>query len=113
MLENQTPIGLRLKELREAAGLTQPQLAERTGLSRAGVAHIEQGLRRPTWDTITKLAAALGVTPDAFSKPPSADVQPRGRGRPPKGQADIPTAAPQRRTGRKMPGRTKRPGKGE
>jgi transcriptional regulator with XRE-family HTH domain len=104
--------GLRLKELREKAGLTQPQLADKAGLSKGGIANIEQGIREPAWRTIQALATALGVSLEAFQEPPSADAKPRSRGRPPKGQADIPTAAPQRRTGRKMPTRRK-PAAGE
>jgi transcriptional regulator with XRE-family HTH domain len=98
--------GLRLKELRERAGLTQPELAEKSGVARASVANLEQGRYEPSWPTVQALAEALNVTPDAFQEPPAATTQPRGRGRPPK--QDIPTAAPQRRTGRKMAGKPKR-----
>ena len=48
----------RLKELREAAGLTQAQLAERAGLHRMGVAKLEQGQREPAWPTLQALASA-------------------------------------------------------
>ena len=75
--------GPRLKQLREAAGLTQPELAERAGLSKAGVANLEQGRRTPGWDTVLVLAHALGATPNDFAQQPT----PRGAatpGRPPK-----------------------------
>jgi transcriptional regulator with XRE-family HTH domain len=52
----------RLKRLREAAGLSQPELAERAGMNRFGVAKLEQGVREPSWATVQALAAALGVT---------------------------------------------------
>jgi transcriptional regulator with XRE-family HTH domain len=52
----------RLKHLREAAGLSQPELAERAGMNRFGVAKLEQGVREPSWATVQALAAALGVT---------------------------------------------------
>jgi transcriptional regulator with XRE-family HTH domain len=61
---------VKLKRLREAAGLTQPQLAERAGMHQFGVAKLEQGLRQPTWATVQALAAALGVSCEAFQDRP-------------------------------------------
>jgi transcriptional regulator with XRE-family HTH domain len=62
----------RLKGLREAAGLTQPQLAERAGMNQYGIAKLEQGVREPSWATVQALAAALGVSCEAFmDKPPT------------------------------------------
>ena len=55
-----------LKQLREKAGLSQAQLAERAGLNVFGVAKLEQGVREPGWGTVLKLAAALGVDCTAF-----------------------------------------------
>jgi transcriptional regulator with XRE-family HTH domain len=59
------PFGILLKELRERARLSQPQLAERSGLSKGYVGGIEAGLRgkRPSRDTILALARALDVPP--------------------------------------------------
>jgi transcriptional regulator with XRE-family HTH domain len=51
----------KLKRLRETAGLSQPQLAERAGMNRFGVAKLEQGVREPSWATVQALAKALGV----------------------------------------------------
>jgi transcriptional regulator with XRE-family HTH domain len=56
----------RLKALREKAGMTQSQLAEKAGLHMFGVAKLEQGLREPSWATVQSLAAALGVDCRAF-----------------------------------------------
>jgi transcriptional regulator with XRE-family HTH domain len=56
----------RLRELREAAGLTQEALADATGLSLGAVRNYEQGIREPYWSTIFKLADALGVSVEAF-----------------------------------------------
>jgi transcriptional regulator with XRE-family HTH domain len=103
--------GLRLRELREQAGLTQPQLAEAAGLSTRSISRMETGEQHATWPNVQRLAAALSVTTDSFGTAPAGDLPPRGRGRPPK--QDIPTAAPQRRTGRKMTTRRKPPAKGE
>lgn len=49
-----------LRGHREAAGLSQEELAERAGVSRRGVSDLERGLkRRPHRDTIARLADAL------------------------------------------------------
>lgn len=61
----------RLKELRVRAGLTQEALAERAGLSKAGVADLEQGRREPGWGTVISLANALGATCQDFLGPVS------------------------------------------
>jgi transcriptional regulator with XRE-family HTH domain len=58
--------GRRLKELREAAGLTQKELAQRAGVVPGAVGHLEQGRRQPTWATVRALAKALGVPSTAF-----------------------------------------------
>src|SRR5438046_1815979 len=84
----------RLKRLREAAGLSQSQLAQRAGMHRLGVAKRERGLRGPTWATVQALARALGLNCLAFTDegerpapaPPEGErppVKPRA-GRPPK-----------------------------
>lgn len=53
-------IGQQVRALRQAAGLTQTQLAERTGGSQPGIAQLEAGRRVPTLATLEKLAVALG-----------------------------------------------------
>ena len=57
------PFGARLRRLREAAGLTQEELAVRAGLSRNAVSALERGLhKRPYPHTIRSLADALGLS---------------------------------------------------
>src|SRR5271156_2952987 len=63
--------GERLRELREKAGLTQQQLAERANLTRAGVAQLETGRREPAWRTVVVLCEALGVACDEFLRQPA------------------------------------------
>jgi putative transcriptional regulator len=63
---------VRLKALREAAGLSQAQLAERAGLHLGAIFKLEQGRREPTWATVQTLAKALGVTCLAFADEPPA-----------------------------------------
>lgn len=56
----------RLRSLREAAGLSVQELAEAASLTRQAVHALEAGERRPAWDTVQALAAALKVTTDTF-----------------------------------------------
>ncbi|HEU5432805.1 MAG TPA: helix-turn-helix domain-containing protein, partial [Thermomicrobiales bacterium] len=56
--------GDRLRRLREAAGLSQEALAERSGLSARGISDLERGLRRqPRLETVRLLADALALEP--------------------------------------------------
>jgi transcriptional regulator with XRE-family HTH domain len=74
-----------LRQLREAAGLSQAELAERAGMHRFGVAKIERGERVPGWDTVLALGKALGVPCTAFEADGEAGgsaEQPRRPGRP-------------------------------
>ncbi|HEU5430246.1 MAG TPA: helix-turn-helix domain-containing protein, partial [Thermomicrobiales bacterium] len=55
--------GEALRRLREAAGMTQAELAARTGLSRDAVSALERGHRRqPHSETVRALAAGLGLS---------------------------------------------------
>src|SRR5687768_17010398 len=57
-----SPFGERLRRLREAAGLTQEELAERAGLSRDAVSALERGHRRhPHPETVRALSFGLGL----------------------------------------------------
>ena len=65
--------GVRLKQLREEAGLTVYALAKRAGLTQINVHRIEKGERDPAWPTAVKLAEALGVSLAAFDAVPPDD----------------------------------------
>jgi len=52
----------RLKEARQAAGLTQAELAEKAGVSRKTVNTVENGVFIPSTILALSLARALGVT---------------------------------------------------
>jgi transcriptional regulator with XRE-family HTH domain len=76
----------RLRELRERAGLTQAQLAEASGLPIGSIRNYEQGQREPYWNVVFQLAAALGVSCEAFAvcagvSKAAAEKPPRGRGK--------------------------------
>ena len=53
--------GERLKQRRQALGLTQAQLFEQTGITAAYVSFIERGRANPTLDMMVKLADAVGA----------------------------------------------------
>ena len=55
--------GARIARLREAAGLTQSDLARALGVQPGAINHIEGGRVLPRADRLRSLAAALGVTP--------------------------------------------------
>jgi transcriptional regulator with XRE-family HTH domain len=64
----------RLRELREAAGLTQPQLAERVGITTRQISRLETGVQMATWATVLALAKVLGVTSEAFNVEPAVTI---------------------------------------
>ncbi|PZU06516.1 helix-turn-helix transcriptional regulator [Sphingomonas sp.] len=51
--------GERLKQRRQALGLTQIQMFERTGITAAYISLIERGRANPTLDMMVKLAEAV------------------------------------------------------
>ena len=57
-------LGERVKELRKQQGLTQVQVAERLGLSKAVISSYEVASRHPSYDILIKMAALYGVTTD-------------------------------------------------
>ncbi|MDX2145202.1 MAG: helix-turn-helix transcriptional regulator [Rhodospirillaceae bacterium] len=54
-------VGRNVRRLREKAGLTQEQFAERSGFSQQYISGLERGSRNPTIISIYELATALGV----------------------------------------------------
>jgi transcriptional regulator with XRE-family HTH domain len=87
---------VRLKTLREAAGISQYALAKRSGLSKQALSNLELGAREPTWATVQRLARALGVDCRNFEDPslvlPEQRLSVRPRGRPPKATPATPPA---------------------
>ncbi len=77
----------KLRELRLAAGLTQENLAHKAGMIVASVRNYEQGQRLPSWLAVVKLAKALEVTTDTFSKCAQEEEAERGRE---KGKGGVP-----------------------
>ena len=47
-------------EARKAAGVTQTELAERTGIGQSEISRIERGIGNPTEETLAKIGRAMG-----------------------------------------------------
>jgi transcriptional regulator with XRE-family HTH domain len=54
--------GARLREMRIARGLTQPEVASRVGTSASNISDLERGIKVPTLTTVARLADALECT---------------------------------------------------
>jgi transcriptional regulator with XRE-family HTH domain len=59
-------IGLSVKALRRAKGMTQAQLAELIGRTTDAVSQIERGVNMPSLDTLMSLGEGLSVPVDAL-----------------------------------------------
>ncbi|QEL17424.1 helix-turn-helix domain-containing protein [Limnoglobus roseus] len=59
----------KLTELRAASGLTQQELADKTGVPLATIRRFEAGKnkRSPSWGLVVRLAAGVGVPCRVFS----------------------------------------------
>ncbi len=59
-------VGRNFASLRKAAGLTQEEVAERSGLSQQYISDLERGKRNPTVESLVALARAMRVEPRDF-----------------------------------------------
>lgn len=59
-------IGIRIRRLRKAQGVTQQVLAERSNQEPSNISHIERGATKLSLPTIVNIANALGVTVDTL-----------------------------------------------
>ena len=57
-------IGARIYQFRKQAGFTQEETAERADISCRAYADIERGSTGARLETLVKICAALGITPD-------------------------------------------------
>lgn len=58
-------MGNRIRQKREEINMTQEQLAERSGVSRATISALENGVERNTTSkTLIAIASAMGATVD-------------------------------------------------
>jgi transcriptional regulator with XRE-family HTH domain len=62
-VEPKQQFGTNLRRLRTAAGLTQMELSNRSGLDMAEISRLERGLKDPRLSTVVRLAAGLQTDP--------------------------------------------------
>jgi XRE family transcriptional regulator, regulator of sulfur utilization len=62
LVADQTPIGPRVRALREAMGLSLRDLAQRTGVSAPMLSQVERGETSPTLAVATRIAGGLELT---------------------------------------------------
>ena len=71
--EGRTAFGYNLRRIRRAKDLTQQELATKAGIHVNTVVRAEKG-QDTRWSAVEKLAAALHVSPEEFSRPiPASD----------------------------------------
>jgi transcriptional regulator with XRE-family HTH domain len=61
MAESVNDLGVLVRESRMAAGITQTELAQRTGMSQPAIARLEAGGTEPTIATLRRIANALDI----------------------------------------------------
>lgn len=70
--------GKRVARLRDAAGLSQPALAEKCGVPLSTLRQWEQGWRVPSLASALQLADGLAVTVDSLARDADLTTRPRG-----------------------------------
>ena len=63
-METKVNIGGKVKALRKGRGWTQQELANRAGVSMQTISNVEIGRHAPDFETVGKIAGALGVSLD-------------------------------------------------
>lgn len=72
-------LGGELQRRRQAAGLTQEEVAGRAEIDRTHVSKIERDLQSPTVDVLVQFCRAIGVRPSAVLALVEDDLKPRAR----------------------------------
>jgi len=65
--------GLKIKELRKRAGLTQQELADKALVTRSQISRYENGKRYPDLPNLIRIKCAIGCTLDELVGPSSED----------------------------------------
>ncbi len=63
ILDDMTPVEIRLREIRIGAGLTQVELAKRARMDQADISRIEKGAKAISLDVLDRLCRALKCDP--------------------------------------------------
>lgn len=59
-------LGKRIQKRRKEVGLTQEELADKVGVSRAYMGYIEQGRNAPSLEVLEKIAKVLEISMSSF-----------------------------------------------
>lgn len=89
-MADQQRFAARLRELREKAGLSRRELAEKSEVSERAIVQWERSEREPSWSNVLAIAKALGVSCEAFQlagEEPALEAPPTKPGRPRKAPA--------------------------
>ena len=70
-------VGLRIRELRENAGLTVNKLANMSGISQSHLREIELGNKNPTVETLSYFCEALGISLKQFFSDKEESISPQ------------------------------------
>lgn len=62
MNELSTALGRRVRELRRQRNISQEELGYKASISAAHLGQIERGLKKPTVETLGRIASALGIS---------------------------------------------------
>lgn len=65
-MDKRDRFAVNLRRAREAAGISQEELAERCEVHRTEISLLERGGREPRLGTMVKLAVSLGTAPEAL-----------------------------------------------
>ena len=77
-MDTKTRIGIQIRELRKAKGLTQDELAALIDRSTEAISNLERGISLVGIDTLERLSAKLGVSiRDFFDYPGQPRLSPR------------------------------------
>jgi transcriptional regulator with XRE-family HTH domain len=77
-MDKRDRFAVNLRRAREAAGVSQEELAERCEVHRTEISLLERGGREPRLGTMVKLATALGTTAEALCEGINWDPKKRG-----------------------------------
>jgi transcriptional regulator with XRE-family HTH domain len=76
-MDKRDRFAVNLRRAREAAAISQEELAERCEVHRTEISLLERGGREPRLGTMVKLATALGTTPEDLCAGISWDAKAR------------------------------------
>lgn len=76
LMISEEQLGAAVRELRKAAGLSQRELAENSGIAKQAITNIERGATLPTLRTLERLAVALHVPPSEVLRRAEGQTRP-------------------------------------